>query len=53
MLLLGKDTDTQDAGGRVLAEKPVEVSEEEIRRCAASFEGEQLQVSAHVFRPQK
>ncbi len=44
VLLLGKDTDTQDAGGRVLAEKPVEVSEEEIRRCAASFVGEQLQV---------
>lgn len=44
VLLLGKDTDTQDAGGRVLEEKPVEVTGEEIRRCAASFEGEQLQI---------
>lgn len=44
VLLLGKDTDTQDVGGRVLKELPVDVSEEEIRRCAASFEGEQLQI---------
>lgn len=44
VLLLGKDTDTQDTSGRVLTEKPVEVSEEEIRECVASFVGEQLQI---------
>lgn len=43
-LLLGVETDTQDVTGRILRERAVEVREEEIRRCAASFVGEYLQV---------
>lgn len=43
-LLLGVETDTQDVTGRILAERPVDVTEEEIRECAASFAGEYLQV---------
>lgn len=41
---LGITTDTQDATGKVLAEKEVSVSEEEVRAVIASFEGEQLQI---------
>ncbi len=43
-LLLGRTTDTQDVTGRTLEEHPVEVSCEEVRRTAASFVGEGLQV---------
>ena len=44
VLRLGITTDTQDATGKVLAEKEVSVSEEEVRAAIASFEGEQLQI---------
>lgn len=44
VLLLGKTTDTQDISGRVEMERPVTVTEEEVRACAASFTGEQMQV---------
>lgn len=44
VLLLGQETDTQDTTGEVLARCPVNVSEEEIRRTAASFIGSQKQV---------
>lgn len=44
VLRLGITTDTQDATGKVLAEKEVSVSEEEVRAVIASFEGEQLQI---------
>ena len=44
VLLLGRTTDTQDTDGRILSEKPVSCSVEEIRRTALSFQGEQLQV---------
>lgn len=43
-LLLGAETDTQDTTGQVLNRHSVDVSEEEIRRCAASFVGEYWQV---------
>lgn len=39
VLLLGRETDTQDATGRTLAEHPVEVTEEEVAKTAASFIG--------------
>ncbi|MCI9180896.1 MAG: tRNA pseudouridine(55) synthase TruB [Lachnospiraceae bacterium] len=44
VLLLGQETDTQDTTGEVLARCPVNVSEEEVRRTAASFIGPQKQV---------
>ena len=44
VLLLGKTTDTQDISGTVEKECPVTVTEEEVRSCAASFEGEQMQI---------
>lgn len=43
-LLLGVETDTQDITGKVLAERPVEVSEEEVRSVCESFIGEYHQV---------
>ena len=43
-LLLGRETDTQDTTGEVLAERPVTVSEEEVRRACESFLGEYQQV---------
>ena len=43
-LLLGMETDTQDTTGKVLAERPVEVTEEEVRRACDSFVGEYAQV---------
>lgn len=43
-LLLGVETDTQDATGRVLTERSVEVSEEEIRAVCMSFVGHYDQV---------
>lgn len=44
VLLLGRETDTQDTTGQTLAEYPVEVTQEEVRRQAASFIGEYDQV---------
>lgn len=41
---LGITTDTQDMTGAVLAEQNVQVTEEEVRFCIASFEGEQMQI---------
>lgn len=43
-LLLGVETDTQDMTGRILSEHPVTVSEEELRRTAASFLGKYEQI---------
>ncbi len=43
-LLLGVETDTQDVTGQILAERPVEVQESQVRETAASFVGEYLQV---------
>lgn len=37
-LLLGVETDTQDTTGQVLAEKPVEASEAEVRAVCESFQ---------------
>ncbi len=42
--LLGKVTDTQDSSGRTLEEHPVTCSQEEVRQCLLSFQGEQLQI---------
>lgn len=39
VLLLGKETDTQDITGEVIHESPVNVSEEEVRRVIESFIG--------------
>lgn len=44
VLLLGVTTDTQDAGGIIRESRPVSCTEEEVRRCAEAFLGEQLQV---------
>ena len=43
LLHLGLETDTQDMTGTVLEEKPVEVTEEEVRTVIRSFLGEQQQ----------
>ena len=44
MMLLGVETDTQDTSGAVLSEKPVEVSEEEVKKAILSFVGDYAQV---------
>lgn len=44
VLLLGKMTDTQDISGRVLSEREVSVTEEEINRAAVGFVGKIDQV---------
>lgn len=44
VLHLGITTDTQDKSGRVLKEKPVSCTEEEVRSCIEGFLGEQMQV---------
>jgi tRNA pseudouridine55 synthase len=43
-LLLGSTTDTQDASGTLLEEKPVEASFEEIQRTILSFVGRREQI---------
>ena len=44
VLLLGRETDTQDVSGRVTAERPVTCTEEEFLKAACSFRGPQMQV---------
>ncbi len=44
VLLLGKDTDTQDISGTILSEREVYCSEEQIRDLLPQFLGEQEQV---------
>ena len=44
VLRLGITTDTQDMEGNVLQESSVQVSEEEVRTCILSFQGEQMQI---------
>ena len=44
VLLLGRETDTQDVSGQILAEAPVTASPEEVRAAAESFEGAYEQV---------
>jgi len=44
VLLLGRETDTQDTTGKVLAEYPVQVEEEAVRQAAESFLGTYMQV---------
>lgn len=44
VLLLGRTTDTQDAGGRVLAEQEADVTEDEVRGAILSFKGKQKQL---------
>ena len=44
VLRLGITTDTQDMEGNVLQESSVQMSEEEVRTCILSFQGEQMQV---------
>lgn len=44
VLRLGIATDTQDMTGKILEEKPVTVTDEEVHSCIASFEGEQMQI---------
>lgn len=43
-LLLGRTTDTQDAGGKILSEREVLADEEEIRAAVLSFTGRQKQI---------
>ena len=44
VLLLGKETDTQDMSGQVLCEKNVEVTEEEVKKAVQSFVGNYHQI---------
>lgn len=44
VLRLGVSTDTQDMTGTVLSEKPVAVTEKEVREAVESFVGEQMQI---------
>lgn len=44
LLLLGVTTDTQDTTGMVLQERPVTVSEEEVKKAIQSFVGEYDQI---------
>ena len=44
VLRLGIETDTQDRWGNVIEEREVLCTEEEVRRAAASFVGEKMQV---------
>lgn len=44
VLLLGQETDTQDTTGQVLAEYPVQVTEEEVHQAARSFLGTYMQI---------
>ena len=44
VLHLGIDTDTQDMSGRILEEKEVTVTEEEVKAVLESFKGEQMQI---------
>ena len=44
VLLLGKDTDTQDISGTVLSEREVTCGEADLEECLKSFEGIQMQV---------
>ena len=44
VMLLGVETDTQDTSGEILNEKPVEVSEEQVKSAILSFVGEYAQV---------
>lgn len=44
VLLLGRETDTQDVSGETVREMPVNVSEEQVWEAVDSFRGEQLQV---------
>ena len=44
VLLLGKETDTQDTTGAVQAEYPVHVTEEEVREAILSFLGDYMQI---------
>lgn len=41
---LGVTTDTQDITGQVVCERPVQVTEEQIRQAAESFLGDQMQI---------
>ena len=43
-LRLGIETDTQDITGNIVAQLPVNVTEERIQSCLACFRGEQLQI---------
>lgn len=44
VLLLGRETDTQDTTGETLAEAPVQVTEEAVREAVLSFHGDYDQV---------
>ena len=44
MVRLGITTTTEDAGGEVLEERAVDVTEEELQKALLSMEGEQMQV---------
>ncbi len=44
VLLLGKDTDTQDISGEVLSEHAVTCDKEDLENCLKSFEGAQMQI---------
>lgn len=44
VMLLGRETDTQDTTGKTLAEYPVQVTEDEVREAVLSFLGPYMQV---------
>ena len=49
LLHLGIETDTQDMTGTVLEEKPVEVTEEEVRTVIRSFLGDVHKISVLIW----
>ena len=53
VLLLGKETDTQDTTGAVQAEYPVHVTEEEVREAILSFLGDYMQIPPMYSAVQK
>lgn len=44
VLLLGRETDTEDTTGRILAEYPVETEEDQVRKAVMSFLGRYEQI---------
>lgn len=44
VLLLGRETDTQDVSGQTIHEKEVNVTEDQVRQVVAGFLGDQMQV---------
>lgn len=49
VMLLGKETDTQDMTGTILKESEVNLSIEEVKQCIESFVGEYAQIPPMLY----